>query len=129
MPGLDIVCPIAPGWYGPYKLVRGGVERAAVVRAAFGALGLALRRGHGLRLLTELESVVGAVTAGRLSAHDALTRLHSIELGTADERHTKVAVRAVEGILAQTSEEPGSFDDLRLTIATRFCGDLLAHYL
>lgn len=129
MPDLDIVSPIAPGWYKPYKLIRGGAEPAEVGRAALSALGKALRRGHGLQSLAELESVAGAVIDGELPARDALTRLHSIVLTSADERHTKVAVRAVEGILAQVSEEPASVGGLRLAIATRFCGDLLAHYL
>lgn len=129
MPDLDIVSPVAPGWYKPYKLVRGGAEPAEVGRAALSALTRALRLGHGLQSLAELESVAGAAIESRLPARDALTRLHSIELTPTDERHTKVAVRAVEGILAQVSEEPVPVDDLRLAIATRFCGHLLAHYL
>lgn len=129
MPDLDIASPIAPGWHKPYKLVRGGAEPADVGRAALAALGKALRRGHGLRSLGDLQSVAGATMDGTLSASDALARLHAIELASGGERHTKVAVRTVAGIIAQAGNAPGSAHDLGDLIATRFCRDLLAHYL
>jgi hypothetical protein len=129
MPDLDIVSPIAPGWHKPYKLVRGGAEPAEVGRASLAALGRALRQGHGLRSLGELESAAGAVVDGALSASDALARLHAIEHASGGERHTKVAVRTVEGISAQVSDDPGSVHNLGELIAIRFCRDLLAHYL
>jgi len=129
MPDLDIVSPIAPGWHKPYKLVRGGAEPADVGRAALAALGRALRRGHGLRLLGDLQSVAEAIMGDTLSASDALAHLHAIELASGGERHTKVAVRTVEGIIAQVSDAPGSAHNLGDLIATRFCRDLFAHYL
>jgi hypothetical protein len=129
MPDLDILSPVAPGWYKPYKLVRGGAQPADVGRAALAALGRALRRGHGLRSLGDLHSVAEATMNGTLSASDALARLHAIELASGGERHTKVAVRTVRGIIAQVSDAPGSAHDLGDLIATRFCRDLLAHYL
>jgi hypothetical protein len=129
MPDLDIVNPIAPGWHRPYKLVRGGAEPADVGRAALAALGRALRRGHGLRWLGDLQSVAEAVMGDTLSASDALSHLHAIELASGGERHTKVAVRTVEGIIAQAGDAPDSVHNLGDLIATRFCRDLLAHYL
>jgi len=128
MPDLDIISPIAPGWHKPYKLVRGGAEPADVGRAALATLGKALRRGHGLRSLGDLETVAGAVMDGSCSASDALTRLHAVELASGGERHTKVGVRAVAGIIAQISDGPALADNLGDLIATRFSRDLLAHY-
>lgn len=129
MPDLDIVSPISPGWHKPYKLVRGGAEPADVGRAALAALGKALRCGHGLRSLGDLQSVAEATMNGTISASGALVRMHSIELASGGERHTKVAVRTVQGIIAQPGDAPGSGDDLGDLIATRFCRELLAHYL
>lgn len=129
MPDLDIVNPVAPGWHKPFKLIRGGAEPTEVGRAALAALGKTLRRGHGLRSLGELETVAGSVVAGGLSTSGAIARLRAIELAWGGERHTKVAARSVEGIIAQISDELDSADNLGRLIATRFCSDLLAHCL
>lgn len=129
MPDLDIASPVAPGWHKPYKLVRGGAPPADVGRAALAALVKALRRGHGLRSLGDLQSVAEATMNGTLSASDALARLHAIEFASGGERHTKVAVRAVQKILAQAGDAPGSAHDLGARIATCFCRYLFAHYI
>jgi hypothetical protein len=129
MPDLDIVAPIAPGWYRPYNLVRGGADAPAVAHGALAALTSTLRRGHGLLALDQLERLTASAVTGGLSGPDVLSRLHDIERDSGGDRHTKVAVRTVAGIIAGLGDEGCSVDRLRTLIATQFCTDLLAHQL
>ncbi len=129
MPDLDIVNPVSPGWYIPYKLVLSGAEPAEVGRAALRALAKSLRRGHGLESLSELAAVAGGVMDGSLPAADAVDRLHTIERASGGDRHTKVAVQAVVRLIAEGRDEPMSADEFTNLVAARFCKELLAHHL
>ncbi len=129
MPDLDIVNPISPGWYRPYKLVVGWAEPAEVGRAALKALAKSLRCGHGLESLSELVAVAGGVIDGSLPAADGVDRLHTIERASGGDRHTKVGVQAVIRIIAEGRDELTPAADLTNLVAARFCKELLAHHL
>lgn len=131
MPDLDMIDRVsAPGWHKPYRLLEnGGAAPEEIGRAMLHSLCRSLRLYGGVPGLDEIADVVARVQDGRCGATEAFRRLRAIEQAADGHRHTRVAVRAANGLVVEIGQGLEVGHDPVRSVAERFCRALIDHQL
>lgn len=131
MPDLDMIDRVsAPGWHKPYRLLENGeAPPEEIGRAVLHSLCRSLRLYGGVPGLHDIADIVARTIDGRCEITEAFRRLRGVEQAADGHRHTRVAVRAANGLLVEIEQGQQLARDSAQEVAARFCHALIDHQL
>jgi hypothetical protein len=131
MPDLDMIDRgSAPGWHKPFRLLEHGEATPEEIgHAVLHSLCRSLRLYGGVPGLHDIADIVDRTMSGRCGVAEAFRHLRAIEQAAHGHRHTRVAVRAANGLLVEIGQGRQLARDPAQEVADRFCHALIDHQL